>query len=191
LVADVVGIVNEAAPRDSASTGVLSFDILAGTPRGRGTSSSAPATQALDSLRRYLGTNTDLNRLSLLLDDRRSFVVPHFPAIGDLRLNLLGSADQGQSSYLVSGPNVKEVDQIADRIEAFARASATWRGSQHGEMLRSATKVLALLLIAIAVALRDRRRSWLLYPASAVVFIASFVLPYTALFNDLTIFGGR
>jgi hypothetical protein len=49
--------------------------------------------------------------------------------------------------------------------------------------------VLALILIPLALGLRDRRFAWLLYPTSLLVFAASYLIPFATLFADCRILG--
>jgi len=56
-------------------------------------------------------------------------------------------------------------------------------------MIRTSLEIIGLLLIPLALGLRGRRFSWVLYPTSLMIFAASYVIPFSTYFVDCRILG--
>jgi hypothetical protein len=194
LVTEIIESASVLPPGVTVLGGEMMVMVMAFTRDGRGTSSTVPNATGLDTLHRYLGARSDFAQVFVQVHDARVYNVGygprHWPRVGDLLLALSPSADNKPNTFRVSGFDRRQVDKIADRIERFGASFATWRSPAHGAMIKSGAQVLALLLLPVALTLRDRSRAWLLYPTSAALLVASYLFPFTAVFSNLTIVGG-
>ena len=195
LVRNAIEIANKLEATDTVFQGQPMISVMATTIDGRSTSSTVPAAEGLDTLHRYLGASTALSNLYLNYGDARAYReragMLNRARVSSISFVLMASTVKRDNSYRVEGHDSARVNAIADSIEAFARRSATWRGPEGGEMAKTGLMVVALLLLPIALALRDRKRIWLLYPASAALFVASYLFPYATVFNNLVISASR
>ena len=176
----------------TSSSGVM---LLATTASGRSVAATVSVTEALDTLHRYLGTRDRLTRMSLIYNDTRMYRnrgrLLNQSRVGRMSVSFITSGDHAGANYNVSGYDQQRVDRIADRIEAFGREHETWRTRKLGELFKTATLVIALLLLPIALVLRDRRGVWALYPLSAALFATSYLFPFASMFGPVFIVSAR
>jgi hypothetical protein len=196
LVVETADSATAIASPDTVSAGQMLISFMARTPAGRGVAMQDSTTRAVfDTVGTYLGTNSALELVLLQVWDRRAFrdrtgLASH-PRIAELSLMLSASSAASRSHYHVAGFDRARVDAIANRIEAFGKSAASWRAPEYGDRARIAVKSLALLLLPMALALRHRRGSWLLYPVSVALFVTSYLFPFAVIFNSLVIAGTR
>jgi hypothetical protein len=159
---------------------------------GRTMSSRDFERTSRDSLERWLGTTTRLTFFSMEYHERRWFrnraLYANQPRVGSLELTL-SATTLNSSRYQVDGFDRARVDSIADRIEAFGRAHETRWTPQVGKYIEAGMKALALILLPLALQLRDRRFVWLVYLLSAGLFVAAFTFPFGAYFPNVVIAG--
>jgi len=196
LAREVYAEVSTVAPGDS----VVRYQVMASSyatdTRGR-TVSFQGKSLALDSIAREIDRRSELWRFSAGVTDARLYQTDTgvVPAQRVHQADVSFASDLGSTTrtggffFYVTGKDRARVDSIADRIEAFGRTWSTWRSVEMGEMIRTSLKVIGLLLIPLALGLRDRRFSWVLYPTSLVVFAASYLIPFSTLFVDCRILG--
>lgn len=145
-----------------------------------------------DSLERWLGATTGLTFFSMEYQERRWFrnraVYANQPRVASLSLTLSATL-QSASRYEVYGFDRARVDSIADRIEAFGRAHETRWTPRVGKYVEAGMKALALILLPLALQLRDRRFVWVLYLLSAGLFVGAFTFPFSAYFPNIVIAG--
>lgn len=159
---------------------------------GRTMSSRDFETTSRDSLERWLGATTRLTFFSMGYQERRWFrnraVYANQPRVASLEMTLSATL-QNPSRYELHGFDRARVDSIADHIEAFARAHETRWTPRVGKYVEAGMKALALILLPLALQLRDRRFVWLLYLLSGVIFVAAFTLPFSLYFPNVVIAG--
>ena len=169
--------------------------LLVTTASGRSVSVTVSLPAALDSLRHSLEAGDQLTRIIFIYDDVRWYrnrgSLLNQSRVGRLSVSFITSGEHAGASYNVSGHDKARVDKIADRIEAFGRAHETWRTAKLGELFKQATLVISLLLLPIALVLRDRRGIWTLYPLSAALFLTSYLFPFTSMFGQVFIVNAR
>jgi hypothetical protein len=197
LTKDVYGLASALAPGDSVIRFGVQLQVGAMDTRRRAVSVDRDSPSALDSLARLIDRRAELLSFRATVYDMRwyragtSFVTG--PHLRDLSFSFTSgeasSTHAGYVGYSVWGRDRAQVDAIGDRIDAFGRASSTWRTPKNGEIIRTSLKVLGLILIPLALGLRDRRFAWLLYPTSLLVFAASYLIPFATLFADCRILG--
>jgi hypothetical protein len=181
-------------PADTPAAREVTVTMYATKPGQRPTSMTIPLGAISDSLNKYLAPKQGYSTVWISMRNGR--VASGSSAENKLRVEeaaftLFSSDEKRGNSYRTSGYEDASVEKIAGLFEAFGAASATWRGPEVAELAKAASAVLALLMLPLATSLRDRSRSWLLYPASALLFIASFLFPFGVVFNDLIITGVR
>ena len=159
---------------------------------GRTMSSRDFERTSRDSLERWLGATTGLTFFSMDYQERRWFrnraLYANQPRVRSLALTL-SATSENPSRYEVNGFDRARVDSIADRIEAFSRAHETHWTPRVGKYVEAGMKALALILLPLALQLRDRRFVWLLYLLSAGMFVAAFTVPFAAYFPNVVIAG--
>jgi hypothetical protein len=197
LTRDVYGLASALAPGDSIIRFGVQLWVGATDTRGHTVSVDRDSPSALDSLARLLDRRAELSAFRATVYDMRwyradtTFVTA--PHLRDLSFSFTSGAENPTHTayvgYTVWGRDRARVDAIADRIDAFGRASSTWRTPKNGEIIRTTLKVLGLILIPLALGLRDRRFAWTLYPTSLLVFAASYLIPFASLFTACRILG--
>jgi hypothetical protein len=195
LMVEIADSVYGLTDADTISGGARMLSLVARIPTGRAVGVNDSTMQILDTVRTYLGAKSDLEMVSFHLNDTRSFrdrgTLARHPRIFEAGVGLAASADSRKSGYSVIGFDTARVDQIANRIEAFGKTHETRWGPEFVDRARAGVKVLALLLVVIAVALRRHRAMVLVYPISAALFVASYLYPFAAVFNNLVVNGSR
>jgi len=188
LFADIIRSARELPPGETFVKGEPTIRIFGETTGGLGTSRDVPAVNAADTLHQYLASHVHLKRLGLSYYDSRGYHqlagLIHYPRVSAVSFTAVSSHERPFLGYSVSGYDSVLVDSIANRLEAFARTHEIWRTRERGEMIKSGLKVLALLLLPMAFALRERKAAWLLYPTSAALAAASYFIPFAALFGN-------
>jgi hypothetical protein len=193
LASEIVGTAVMLDGADTVTTGRPTVMVSARTVDRRVIGSTLTVDQLADTLHGYLTRNEEYTNVGFSVNDSRGYRpretgLGDRPHIGSASLNFSWGAE-GKPMYIVNGHDAARVQAITDRIERFGREHQTWRGPEIGEMARNAVKIVALLLLPLALALRDRRRVWLLYPASAALFAGSYLFPFAVVFSNLTITG--
>ena len=159
---------------------------------GRTMSSRDFERTSRDSLEQWLGATTRLTFFSMDYQERRWFrnraLYANQARVASLGLTL-SAKTENPSRYEVYGFDRARVDSVADRIEAFGRAHETHWTPRVGKYIEAGMKALALILLPLALQLRDRRFAWLLYLLSAGMFVAAFTFPFSAYFPNVVIAG--
>jgi hypothetical protein len=188
LLADVIQRADKLPPGMVLPYGAPEVLIMASTATGKDVGSlisparRAPATAGIDTLRRYIGRKSRLTMLKLTYADRRYGNGPlvRTPITAEFTFFAAGADNQ----YSVLGSERERVNEIADAIEAFGESHATWRTPRVGEAIKAAIQTVAVLLLPIGIAVRDRRASWVFYPAGLVLMAASYFIPFATLFSN-------
>jgi len=196
LVTEITAVATSLEAIDTVErTSSGGIQLLATTASGRSVSATVSLPAALDTLRQYLEARDRLTRLIFIYNDARWYRnrgrLLNQSRVGRVSVSFITSGDHAGAGYNVSGHDKERIDKIADRIEAFGRTHQTWRTAKLGELLKQATLVIALLLLPIALVLRDRRGVWTLYPLSAALFVTSYFFPFTSIFSQVFIVNGR
>ena len=169
--------------------------LLVTNANGRTVGTNVSIGAARDTLHHYLETRDRLTRIIFNYNDPRVYRnrerLLNQSRVGIMSVSFITSGDHAGAHYNVSGYDSALVDKIADRIEGFGREHESWRTPKLGERLKSAILVSALLLLPIALALRDRRGAWILYPLSAGLFAAGYLFPFASAFAPVIIVNTR
>ena len=196
LVSEITAIATSLEAVDTvAGTSGSGVSLLATTASGRSVGATVNLPAALDTLHQYIAVQDQLTRLSVLYNDVRMYRnrgrLLNQSRVGRMSVSFIASGDHAGATYSVSGHDRERVNRIADRIEAFGRAHETWRTAKLGERLKAAILVIALLLLPIALVLRDRRGVWTLYPLSAALLATSYFFPFASIFGSVFIVNAR
>lgn len=192
LVTDIIAIASPAEPNTGPVSGQTLLEVMPTIGEGRMAEYTVSVATGLDSLRRVLAAGSDLRGITIIVSDGHSYWGPGpHSHVNRAAISLRTSGQNLGSDYHVYGFDQGRIDQIANRIDDFARTFATWRGPRAGEIAKMIVQVLAITLLPLALALRDRRSAWLLYPGSAALFVASYLFPFAHVFNNLVITAGR
>ena len=191
LVTEIITIASPAEPNTGPVTGQMIMEIMPTIGGGRMAEYRVSVAAGLDSMRRALGAGSELRGISIIVDDGHSYWGPGpHSHVSRAAISLRTSGLNLGSDYHVSGFDQERIDRIANRIDDFGKTFATWRDPRAGEIAKMIVQVLAITLLPLALALRDRRSAWLLYPGSAVLFVASYLFPFAHVFNNLVITAG-
>jgi hypothetical protein len=195
LVDEILPIAKRLEPVDTVIPNPYSHPaegFMATSIDGRTMSSRDFERTSRDSLERWLGATTGLTFFSMEYQERRWFrnraLYANQPRVQSLGLTL-SATTQNASRYEVQGFDRARIDSIADRIEAFGRAHETRWTPRVGKYIEAGMKALALILLPLALQLRDRRFVWTLYLLSAGMFVAAFTFPFAAYFPSVVIAG--
>jgi hypothetical protein len=196
LVSEITAIATSLEAIDTvAGISGSGVQLLATTASGRSVAATVSLPAALDTLHQYVALRDQLTRFSVHYNDARMYRnrgrLLNQSRVDRMSVSFIASGDHAGASYSVSGHDRERIDKIADRIEAFGRAHETWRTAKLGERLKAATLVIALLLLPIALVLRDRRGVWALYPLSAVLLATSYFFPFASNFGPVFIVSAR
>jgi len=169
--------------------------LIATAASGRSVGATVSLPAALDTLHQYLARGDQLTRIIFQYNDARMYRnrgrLLNQSRVERMSLSFIASGDRAGASYDVSGHDRERIDKIADRIEAFGREHRTWRTAKLGERFKATTLVIALLLLPIAMVLRDRRGVWTLYPLSAALLATSYFVPFASMFGPVFIVNAR
>jgi len=196
LVAEISAVATSLEAIDTvAGISGSGVQLIATTASGRSVGATVSLPAALDTLHQYLALGDQLTRVIFVYNDARMYRnrgrLLNQSRVQRLSVSFITSGEHAGARYDVSGHDRERVDQIADRIEAFGREHKTWRTAKLGERFKAASLVIALLLLPIALVLRDRRGVWTLYPLSAALLATSYFFPFASMFGSAFIVNAR
>jgi hypothetical protein len=196
LTRDLFAVAQQLAPGDSIVRGAMSLSLRAQDTRGRAVNVDGKDLSEIDSLAINLDRRAELTQFSIGIHDLRSYAAPVGPVVSphmsgaEIGLYAESYRMRATMEYTVFGAEKARVDSIANRLDAFGRRWMTTRTPEAGERIRMALKALAVILIALALGLRDRRHTWVFYPVAALLVGGAYLVPFEQMFTACRILGG-